>query len=219
MSEGLSVRVGAGAGRKGKGGVPCGVMLIGCNVVIQVVLMLIPLLLEVVEDVVVRALVVGVLVEGGVRWLSVGVERSANEIRISDSDVGGEPIKASGSVGNGVSMWAGRVEEYESYLKSWYPNGVEEYLIGAIERVACVSCGLVVPQGNAFRSLNPEGMGAFDDKGAEGGAWGGLVCSNPVGFDPVSEMFIISVGVRGGVVSGVFEVDPDRVSRSDPATL
>eukprot|EP00972_Heterocapsa_arctica_P045236 6677551-Heterocapsa_arctica.AAC.1 len=74
MSERLLVGVGVGVVYSKTGSVAGGVMLVGCRVIVQMVIKLIPLLLEVLEDVFVRALVVRVLVVGKVSWLSGGVE-------------------------------------------------------------------------------------------------------------------------------------------------
>jgi hypothetical protein len=121
-------------------------------------------------------------------------------------------------------MWARGVEANKTFIESRDVPSTCEDSVGSVERMARVTGGLVVSQSNAFCSLDPEGVGAFDDEVAEGGAWGELVRSDSTGFNPVGPVSVFGVRVGGGVMSRVFlqhrqggRVDPDRMSGSDSA--
>eukprot|EP00972_Heterocapsa_arctica_P018849 2786603-Heterocapsa_arctica.AAC.1 len=53
----------------------------------------------------------------------------------------------------------------------------------------------------------------FLESKKKGGARSGLMGGDPVGFDPIRELFVFGAWERGRVVSRAFEVYPDWVSR------
>ena len=121
-------------------------------------------------------------------------------------------------------MWAGGVQENETFVESRRAPSTCEDSVCSVERMVRVTGGLVVSQSNAFGVLDPEGVGAFDDEVAEDGAWGGLARSDSTRLNPVGPVSVFGVRMGGGVMSWVFLqhrqggwVNPDRVPGSDPA--